>query len=518
MLKAVHARSRRPDDEGAIAIMAAAIIPVILLVIALSLSSLVWGTSEAETQRASDQSALQSAASALLVPSAGASVAPVFPTLNSVIPSSLNLTIPGLGSVTTSLTQNATNCKTIGNVYTSVKPLQSLINALTSLPALNNALSAINAVNPSLYQALTTPSAAACSNITVVPDATLSTFNNACSVASAAMTKDRAPWSNNFFGGSGSSVPDCATNGRVSVSLSDSENNLLDLGGTNLNAGSLLGSGPVSPTAVFSTVQTNLAKLGVRLQTTLPNSLCPKVSVSIDQPVSGPLADKVATPNGRSTAQRIVKNAVIVPVFNGASFISPVATITGTTSPAIDLNTTILGPLQGQLTTALDAVDNAINQQLALTNTVVNSTTGASVGQLDLLGCLHDTVASLYNPPTGNGSAPTTSQLTATMTQTLTEAALSGKPVEVISVGVRSCSGAASALDIYNGCLAPALGTVGGVSSTGLYDVPFLDVTPVIINNVGNGNFQAVPVAATQASGAFRSVLVRGSGNDRFLP
>jgi hypothetical protein len=37
----------------------------------------------------------------------------------------------------------------------------------------------------------------------------------------------------------------------------------------------------------------------------------------------------------------------------------------------------------------------------------------------------------------------------------------------------------------------------------------------VIVNQVSNGNFQGVPVAATQASGAFRSVLVRSSTNDR---
>jgi hypothetical protein len=48
---------------------------------------------------------------------------------------------------------------------------------------------------------------------------------------------------------------------------------------------------------------------------------------------------------------------------------------------------------------------------------------------------------------------------------------------------------------------------------TGLYDVPFLDVTPVVIKQVGADptNFQALAVDATQASGAFRSVLVRSA-------
>jgi hypothetical protein len=524
--KVVRVRRHCHDDEGTIAVMAAVIVPVVLLVIALALASLVWGASETETQRASDQAALQAAASALLVPSAGVAVAPVFPTLNSVIPSALTTGVPGLLSVTTSLSQNATTCKTVGNVYTSVKPLTDLVNVLTApvlgLPTTAAVTTALNNLNPSVAAALKNPSVAACTNIVVVPDSVLTTRVTACNAAAAAMAEGKAPWSNHFFGGAGSAVPDCDTNGRVTVSLSDDQNNLLDLGGTSvtnpLPVGSQLGNGTsISATSVYNSVQTQLGRLGVRLRTTLPNSLCPKVTVAVDQPVKGPIYDKVATPNGRSTAERVVKNVVIVPVFNGASILTPSAQVSGSISPAADLNADVLAPLQVSLIGALDAVDATINQQLGSTSTVVSGATGAQVGQLDLLRCLRDTVANLYNPPTSSGSAPTSQQLTATMTQTLSDAALTGDPVQIVQVGVRNCSGAATALDIYGGCLAPALGTVTG-SSTGLYDVPFLDVTPAIVKSVGGNDFQAVPVAATQADGAFRSVLVRGSADSRFLP
>ena len=77
---------------------------------------------------------------------------------------------------------------------------------------------------------------------------------------------------------------------------------------------------------------------------------------------------------------------------------------------------------------------------------------------------------------------------------------------------------------------AAALGSVGCVAAavpagaatalnklTGLYDIPFLDVTPVMVKDIGNGNFAAVPVHALQASGAFRASLVR-STDERYAP
>ncbi|MCW2543379.1 MAG: hypothetical protein JWM40_931, partial [Frankiales bacterium] len=269
----------------------------------------------------------------------------------------------------------------------------------------------------------------------------------------------------------------------------------------------------------FNNVQSYLSTQGVRLQTDLPNSLCPQVNVTIEQPVKGPLFSKVSVPNGRSTAQRIIKNAIVVPVFNGVSIVSPPSTVnvTGTiTTPPVNLNTTVLAPLQQSLLPVLDQVNANINKTLGAANSVVSSIPGTNVGQLDLLTCLRNTVADLYNPPTAAGSAVTSQQL---LTQALQDAALSGDPVQVIQVGVQNCAGALSSLDIYS-CVAPALGQ--GVSTlgklTGLYDIPFLDVTPVIVKDVGNGNFQGVPVAATEANGAFRSVLVRADANDRFAP
>ena len=546
MLKAFRLRRlrRMAGDEGTIAVMAAVIIPVILLVVALALASLVWGTSETESQRASDEAAVQAASSAMLVPNAGLGTAPVFPTINNAIPSSvsgsLSFVTSGLSAVVSvTASQHAANCSTVGNVYSAVTPFTNLVSGLTAalLPgvsttaALTSALSSLNALNPSLASALQNPSTAACTSITVVPDSVASTYTSACDVAKAAMQPSRAPWSNNFFGGSGGTVPDCDTNGRVQVGISDGGSNLLDLGGTGytlpLLAGSQLGgsNGTVTATSTFTTVQSLLAAYGVRLSTTLPNSLCPTVSVKVDQPVKGPVFNKVSVPNGRSTAKRVVKNAVIVPVFNGVSILSPNATVTGTISPAVNLNSTVLGPLQPSLVSTLNAVDATINQKLAQANTVVSSVSGAQVGQLDLLHCLSDTVGSLYNPPTGSGSANGTTQITGTasqqatttLNQMLTQAASDGDPVQIIQVGVRNCAGASTALDIYTTCVAPALGTVTN-TATGLYDVPFLDVTPAIISNVGSGNFQAVPVSAAQANGAFRAVLVRGSADDRFLP
>jgi hypothetical protein len=536
---------RQAGDEGAIAIMAALIIPVVLLVLALALASLVWGTSETETQRASDQAALQAAASLELVPSTGLSVAPVFPTLNSVIPSSvtasLSALVAGFGlTVNATSTQHAASCATVGNVYTAVTPFTNLVNSLTasllpfgSTAALNSALGSLAVINPSLASALQHPSTAACTTITVVPDTVASTRSNACAVASAAMASGKAPWSNNFFGGTGSSVPDCDTNQRVSVALSDDGSNLLDLGGTSyttpLLAGSQLGgsSGTVSTTSTFNTVQTLLTTLGVRLQTALPNSLCPTVTVGIDQPVKAPVYGKVSVPNGRSTAKRVVKNVVIVPVFNGVSILSPNATVNGSVGPSVDLNTAVLGPLQPSLISTLDAVNGTINQKLATANTVVSSVSGAHVGQLDLLSCLIDTVSDIYDPPTTTGSVNGTQQITGSasqqattrLNQVLTDAAASGDPVQIVQVGVRNCAGDSQALAIYTSCIAPALGTITS-TVTGLYDVPFLDVTPALIRPVTGspGDFQALPVAASQASGAFRSILVRGSSDDRYLP
>jgi hypothetical protein len=157
-------RRARARDEGTIAVMAALIIPVVLLVLAVALASLVWGTSETEAQRASDQAALESAASALLVPSSGVAVAPVLPTLNSVLPQTIALNPLGIASITASLSQNITSCKTVGNAYSAVSGLTSnplVTNPLTapligfSTGALNSTL---NTLNPSLAAALTSSS------------------------------------------------------------------------------------------------------------------------------------------------------------------------------------------------------------------------------------------------------------------------------------------------------------------------------------------------------------------------
>ncbi len=63
---------------------------------------------------------------------------------------------------------------------------------------------------------------------------------------------------------------------------------------------------------------------------------------------------------------------------------------------------------------------------------------------------------------------------------------------------------------VTGGAAADTLGRV-----TGVYPVPFFDVTPVLLRDLGNGNFTALPVHAAQASGAFRATLVRS--DDRYV-
>jgi hypothetical protein len=283
----------------------------------------------------------------------------------------------------------------------------------------------------------------------------------------------------------------------------------------------------VAVPGAFSTIQGLLDDtLGIHLDSALPNTICPQVSVAVDQPVKGVVFSQVSTPNGRSTARRVIKNAVVVPVFNGVSFPSPTGIGSIGTQP-IDLNSTVLNPLQKQLVGALDALDAKINSTLATANPVIQGlngtlsdipsvpgvTSGApsvSVDKFDLLKCVTETVSDLYNPPSGEGSA-------ATVQDVLANAAASGDPVELIRIGVQPCAAAVTAIDIYRlpNCIQAAGATAANVANklTGLYDVPFLDVTSVVIKQVGTDptNFQALAVDATQASGAFRSVLVRST-------
>src|SRR5438034_1345206 len=107
---------RSAPEEGTIAVLAGIIIPTVLVVLALAFSTLIWGASETEIQRASDEAAEQSAASLALLDFPYASLptlsSSTYPALSSVVPSQLLPTLPSLSP-----------CSTIGNPVSAVSGL-----------------------------------------------------------------------------------------------------------------------------------------------------------------------------------------------------------------------------------------------------------------------------------------------------------------------------------------------------------------------------------------------------------
>jgi hypothetical protein len=534
----VRARHGRHDDGGSIAVLAAVIIPVVLVVVALAFATLVWGASETELQRSSDEAAEQAAATAVLVDFPYASVTTLtsasYPQLSSQVVSQLLSTLPSL-----------TPCATLGNPVSAVSGLLSpggLLGAvLTGL-----GIGAVSTLNTAVA-ALPAPLAGALSSLpancnglgSIAPFPNLPAYTNktACDQAAGGVTDSTAPYSNRFFDGASSDAQPTCANGRVRVAFATGSP-LLGFGGASVTAGDQL---QLSLASGLSTVQSSLASLGVHLDTSLSGTLCPQVNVEIDQPVRSPVLPKTSVTNGRSSAKRVVKNAVVVPVFNGLSLqsvtgptpgvLSPtgLGTVVGsTTIPAVNLNSTLLAGQKAMLG-LLDSLNANINAKLAADNVGVAqlngtlSTVSASaslpaplpavagnVSTLNLLSCLRNTLAQIYDPPVGD--APTVDEV-------LKQAAASGDPTMLVQVGALPCAGATSAAAALS-CvaLAPAQTAASALSkATGLYDVPFFDVTPVMIRDVGNGNFAAVPVHATQASGAFRASLVR-STDERYAP
>jgi len=537
------------DDNGSIAVIAAVVIPVVLLVIALALSTLVWSVSESEVQRASDSSAVRAASSAALVDfpySSITSLSPVlYPSLSGVVPSQLLPTLP-----------TVTPCSTIGNPVGAVSGLLNpggLLGAVLSglgVGAQSALTTAVNAL-PAPTRAVLTSLPASCTGLgSIAPFPSVPNYavTDSCTAAAAAMTDDTAPYSTRYFAGtSGQTQPTCA-NGRVRIGFATGSP-LLGFGNTSASIGDHL---QLAPATGLATVQSDLAPLGVHLDTSLPNALCPSINVEVDQPVRGPVLPRTSNPNGRSTARRVVKNAVVVPVFNGMSLpaapgaAQAVLSASGqasvvngaTTVPAVNLNTALLAPLQQTLLGVLDTMDASINSTLTTANagvSVLNGTTSAvnatgagtlpaplpavngNVGSLDLLSCLRRTLRQIYNPPTGD--APTVNEV-------LAAAAQEGDPIIAVQVGVMACNGAANAtaaLSCVQAALPQAPGSPAATAAatlgkaTGLYDVPFLDVTPMMIRDIGSGNFMAVPVHASQANGAFRAGLVR-STDERYAP
>ncbi len=530
-------------DEGSIAVMAAVIAPVVLLVIALALATLVWAASETETQNAADEAAVQTAASALLLDLPALSVAPstsaLYPVLGTVVP-------PSLLSATTLPTLSP--CETVGNpvgavdgllrnnsllnIFNLLNPLLSVTNTLGlgSIQTLTSDVTGLATTLPGVSTALGTLPAA-CTAVTgpLLPTAPVTTNTQACDVATGVMGS--ATYATRFYSGAaGQQIPTCP-NGRVRVGLATGSP-LIGFGTSSINAaGNLTLSYPTG----IAAVQNALAPAGIRLGSALPNALCPQVDVEVDQPVREPVFDRSSTPNGRASARRVIKNAVVVPVFNGLAVNSatlPVTSLAGGTAsasgavsvPAQNLNPALLEVRNGTLG-LLDSLETRINTltsgvavtQLNGTLQAVGATTGlpapsvsANLGAVNLLKCLKDSIADVFNPPGGDPPA--------TVQEIFAAAAAAGEPVNLIQVGAKACTGATSAASAFS-CVQAATGAAAGVVEkvTGVYDVPFFDVTPVLLKDLSNGNYRALPVHATQAAGAFRANLIRSANDSRYV-
>lgn len=532
-------------DEGSIAVMAAVVAPVVLLVIALALATLVWAASENETQLSADEAAVQTAASALLLDLpqlvAPPSTEALYPELQDRVPVSLPpyTTLPTLSP-----------CETVGNpvgavdgllrnnsllsALLSLNPLRSLLNfeSLGNVQALTSEVTGLATGLPEVSAALASlPST--CTALTgtpLLPAAPMPSFNQACQVAEDAM-RESGPYATRFYSGSDSEqVPTC-TNTRVRTGFATGSQ-LVGFGDSSVGVGGAL---ELEVPIGYPQVRDALAPAGVRLDSALPNTLCPQVDVEVDQPVREPVFDRSSTPNGRASAKRVVKNAVVVPVFNGLGIKAATVPVTGlsgggsvsgsVTFPAQNLNPALLEVRNGTLA-LLDGVEAQVNTltsalpvtQLNGTLAAVSAASGgvlpapslsANLGTVNLLKCLKDTVRQIFDPP-GSEVPPTVQEI-------FEAAAASGDPVQLIQVGAQPCAGSNTATDAFT-CVQSVAGgaaadTLGRV--TGVYPVPFFDVTPVLLQDLGDGNFTALPVHAAQASGAFRATLVRS--DDRYV-
>jgi hypothetical protein len=527
-------------DDGAIAVLAAALVPVVLVVVALAFGTMVWGASETEAQRASDEAAEQAAAATGLLDLPYASLPSLssasYPTLQSQLVSQLTATAP-----------TVTPCATLGNPVSAANGL--LANGGLLGPVLTglgigqaSALTSAVAALPSTLSSALASLPSSCAGLGAVPPfpaVPLSSSQTACTQAAAAMSGPAAPYGTRFYDGPASDVQPTCANGRVRTAFATGSP-LLGFGSSGVAVGNRL---QLTAASGLSTVQSTLAPLGVRLDTTLPETLCPQVNVEVDQPVRSPVLPKTSVTTGRSSAKRVVKNAVVVPVFNGLSLqsvtgVNPATLAPGgqgavvngvTTIPAVNLNSQLLAPLQKQLLGVIDTLNSSINAKLAAsgvgvvqldgTLTALSATAtpaaplpavAGNVSTLNLLSCLRTTLTQVYDPPVGD--APTVDEV-------LSQAAASGDPVQLVQVGVQPCSTATTAASALSCVTAAPQQTAASAlnKATGLYDVPFLDVTPAVVRDIGNGNYLAVPVHASQASGAFRAALVR-STDERYAP
>jgi hypothetical protein len=517
----VLSRFRRRDD-GSIAVLAAVTFPVVLLCVALAVSTMVWASSEHETQRAADTAAARAAATAFLgtdfpyeqVP--GLTTPVTYPDV-AAIAAWAHVTPPA----------DASQCGTVGVPpnATHLGPLTVTVAGNLTLPANCNAVGPY-AVPPPLGET----------------DASRAV---ACATAHDAMAADTARYANSFYGGSGDAQPNCALDGtgRIGVTLATGSP-LVGFGQQAADAGS--GALRTQLPPQFGTVAQLLGAFGIHLSTALPSLLCPEISVTVDQPVREPVFDHKSIPNGRATARRIVKNAVIVPVYNGDSISSTTSTAVqsgnavqasveggGTVViPPRNLNSQLIDAQQ-QMLTLLDEVDAIADAAIRAGDVSVDQLNGTFSGidptaeqpptlpgagpleGLRMTKCLRDTLGQIYDPPSGD--APTTDEV-------LKDAAATGDQVIVVQVGaVKAACTEPGAIHTVRGLLRSDDCVRAATSptyhpSTGLYEVPFFDVTPVLVQDVGNHNYEAVPVHASQAAGAFRGGLLRSSDNERYDP
>jgi hypothetical protein len=517
----VLSRFRRRDD-GSIAVLAAVTFPVVLLCVALALSTLVWASSEHEAQRAADTAAARAAATAFLGTDFPYEQVPGLTT---------PVTYPDVAAIAAwagvPLPADASDCGTVGVPpdATHLGPLTVTVQGSLTLPADCDDVGPF-VVPPPLGET----------------DASRAV---ACATARDAMGPDSARYANSFYGGTGDAQPACALDGtgRIDVTLATGSP-LVGFGQQAADAGS--GALRTQLPPGFGSVAELLGAFGIHLSTALPSLLCPEVSVTVDQPVREPVFDHKAVPNGRATARRIVKNAVIVPVYNGDS-------ISSTTSTAVQAGNAVQGTVEGgttvvipprnlnsqlidaqrQMLTLLDEVDAIADAAIRAGDVSIDQLNGTFSGidptdaqppvlpgtgpleGLRLTKCLRDTLGQIYDPPSGD--APTTDEM-------LKDAAQTGDQVVVVQVGaVKAACTEPGAIHTVRSLLRSDDCVRAATSptyhpSTGLYEVPFFDVTPVLVQDVGNHNYEAVPVHASQAAGAFRGGLVRSATNERYDP
>jgi len=532
----VLSRFRRADD-GSVAVLAAVTFPVVLLCVALALAAMVWASSEHETQRAADAAAVRAAATAFLGTD--------YPYQQ--IPGITDpVTYPSIEAIADLAGQDAPDnldeCGTVG--LPRVDPLH------VDIPDLGIGLGGSVDAAVGIADALDLP--VDCSPVgPYAPPPALGmadqSRNVACETAREAMARSEAPMGNKFYSGTGDAQPSCPD--RIKVKLATGSP-LVGFG--QYAADSATGALDTQFVPQLASVRTALAAFGIRLDTSLPSLICPEISVGIDQPVREPVFDRASVPNGRATARRVVKNAVVVPVFegqtiaaaaggtvtasvNGAGVTVSQATGGTVTIPPQNLNALLIDA-QAELLTLLEEVDAIADAAVKAADVTVDQLNGVFEG-IDVLGtqpptapgaepldslrltkCLRDTLTQVYDPPSGD--APTAEEV-------LADAAETGEQVVVVQVGaVEAACTEPGAIPYVTAIPEPTLSPACIRAATapqynplnGLYEVPFFDATPVLVQDIGEHNFAAVPVHASQAAGAFRAALVRDADNERYDP